>query len=120
MVIDPVGGDMATSAPGEVPLYVVCTGADGYGFSLTRYPDESSIELMVEDQTNLPTVSPAASLYLDRLAVGLTGDDAAAAERIGIPLAFTVLLRTSPERMLEFDATLAQMFAGVGDYRRQF
>jgi hypothetical protein len=54
MIVETVGGDMATSASGEEPLYVVCTGEDGYGFSLTRYPDEPSIELMVEDQTNLP------------------------------------------------------------------
>jgi hypothetical protein len=120
MVIDPVGGDTATSAPGEVPLYAVCTRTDGYGCALTRFPDESSIELMVEDQTNLPTQSPRAVLYRDRLTLELKGEDAASAARIGVPTAYTVLLRLSPERMLELDATLAQIFAGVGEYRREF
>ena len=121
LVLHPYRGDMAMSPPGEVPLYVVCTQTDPrYGFSLTRFSDESSIEFMVEDQTNMPTFNPKVRLYLDRLTLRLTGDDAALAREIGIPLAYTVLLRVAAKRMLKLDAVLAQIFAGIGDYRRQF
>lgn len=63
---------MATSAAGEEPVYVVTTGEDGYGFSLTRFVDERQIELMVEDQTNCRTSDIVAELHSDRLEVAVS------------------------------------------------
>jgi hypothetical protein len=61
-----------------------------------------------------------ARLYRDRLVVNLVGEDAESAERVGVPQQYVILLTTSPQRLLEIDATLARIFAGVGDYQRQF
>jgi hypothetical protein len=50
----------------------------------------------------------------------LVGDDAVEAEKIGIPRQYVILMTASSERMLEIDAMLGRIFAGVGDYQRQF
>lgn len=120
MIVEPVGGDMATSAPGEQPLYVVCTSKDGYGFSLTRFTDERSIELMVEDQTNLPTRHLVAYLHRDKLVVKVVKKDVAKAEAIGIPTEYTIPLSTSKEQLSRLDTTLEAIFDGVGTYHRKY
>jgi hypothetical protein len=116
MIIEPCGG-MATSAPGEEPLYVVCTDKNGYGFSLTRYSHELRIELMVEDQTNLPTSKIGAELYRDKLVVNV---DPVAATQIGIPTEYVILLSITEEQIDNVDSTLAAIFNGIGYYERRF
>jgi hypothetical protein len=97
-------------------VYVVCTDKNGYGFSLTRFPEESLIHLMVEDQTNCPTRELVAELYRDRLVVGLGSD---IAKQIGIPGKYVVPLDTSEEQLSQIDSALSAIFSGVGHYHRQ-
>ena len=62
-IIRAVQGGMATSSAGEDPVYVVTTGEDGFGFSLTRFRGDPQIVLMVEDQTHCLTRDLIAELY---------------------------------------------------------
>jgi hypothetical protein len=107
---------MATSAPGEDPIYVVTTGEDGYGFSLTRFGEDPLIELMVADQTNCPTSELSAELRRDRLIVRVSPAEVA---DIGIPTEYVVMLAMSEADMARIDAILAAIFAGVGRYTRR-
>jgi hypothetical protein len=115
MIVD--CGDLATSAPGEEPLYVAGTAKDGYGFSLTRFSNDPLIELMVEDQTNLPTSSLSAELHADKLVVQV---DPLAVKKIGIPSEYIILLSTSKQQMAKIDSALTAIFVGVGHYERRF
>jgi hypothetical protein len=116
-IVRAVQGRMATSLAGEDPMYVVTTGEDGYGFSLTRFRGDALIELMVEDQTNCVTSDLIAELYPDRLMVNVAQEVVA---EIGIPSEYLLLLATPADEIQRIDAALTAIFDGVGKYFRRF
>jgi hypothetical protein len=116
MILDPDGG-MAASTPGEVPVYIVCTDKSGYGFSLTRFPDELLIAVMVEDQTHYSTREVTAKLYRDKLLVSLSPS---AAKELDGTTEYVIPLSASDEDMARVDSALKAIFSGVGHYERQF
>jgi hypothetical protein len=109
---------MATSAPREDPAYIVTTDPDGYGFSLTRYRGESTIELMVEDQVNCPVGQSQlkATLYRDKLVVTVEEN---AVARCGIPTDYVVTFSAGDDVLVEMDDALRVICDGIAEYGRQ-
>ncbi len=101
-------GDMA---------HILCKSEQGYFFSLTRYPDEQDIEIIVIDQVNSRTDELFASLSSNRLLVTIPPSVAA---KLDGETEYVIDFEASAERLTQIDESLAAIFKGVGTYEKDF
>jgi hypothetical protein len=96
-------------------VYAVDT--NGYCVSLSRFPGDTKIEVMVADQINYKTNEVKAHLYSDKLVVCLSKHDAKELDNI---TEYVILLEVNAERLQEIDTTLKIIFAGLEGYEARF
>jgi hypothetical protein len=96
-------------------MYAVA--ANGYCVSLSRFPNDTSIEVMVFDQIVHKTSNVRAQLHKNKLVVQLSEQDAGELDGF---TDYVILLEVNTERLLEIDTTLNIIFAGLEGYERKF
>jgi hypothetical protein len=106
------------SIPDEDLAYAYCIDETGYCLSVSRYPQDELIEVMVYDQLNHKTCEVSVELSMNQLVLGIS--PAAAAHLHGIT-EYTVQFAISDDDLHDLDAALSVIFAdgNRGEYTRQ-
>jgi hypothetical protein len=96
---------------------IFCGLEQDYVVSLSRFPDDHLIEVMVVDQIVHGTKDVSAELYQNKLVIRISKE---AAQQLDNITEYILLLEVTQSRLLEIHRVLKVIFDGVGHYEAKF
>jgi hypothetical protein len=96
---------------------IFCGLEQGYVVSLSRFPNDSLIEVMVIDQIVHRTKDVSSELYKDKLVICVSKE---AARQLDNIIEYVLLLEVTQARLLEIHRVLKVIFDKVGHYEAKF